>query len=61
MLRIDKNGGNIGRGIVWAEPSGTVVAEFAMTCDVAVIPIGCAEMHGPQKAAMGGLSSAAED
>ena len=45
---IGKNGSRIGRGIVWAESSGTVVAEFAKTCDTAVIPVGCVEMHGPQ-------------
>jgi creatinine amidohydrolase len=44
---IDKNGKAIGRGIIWSESSGTVVAEFAKTCDTAVIPVGCVEMHGP--------------
>ncbi len=44
----DRNGKTIGRGIVWAESSGPVVAEFARTCDTAVIPVGCVEMHGPQ-------------
>ena len=41
------NGKKTGRGIVWAESSGPVVAEFARTCDTAVIPVGCVEMHGP--------------
>ncbi len=44
---IDRNGKKTGRGIVWAESSGTVVAEFARRCDTAVIPVGCVEMHGP--------------
>ena len=44
---IDKNGMRMGRGIVWSESSGTAVAEFAKTCDTAVIPVGCVEMHGP--------------
>lgn len=44
----DKSGRKIGRGIVWAEASGTVVAEFAKACDTAVIPVGCVEMHGAQ-------------
>ncbi len=45
---IDKNRSRTGRGIVWAESSGDTVAAFAKTCDVAVIPVGCVEMHGPQ-------------
>ncbi len=44
---VDKNGKRIGRGIIWAESSGPIVAEFAKTCDTAVIPVGCVEMHGP--------------
>jgi creatinine amidohydrolase len=44
---VGKDGNKIGRGIVWAESSGPVVAEFAKTCDTAVIPVGCVEMHGP--------------
>lgn len=44
----DQNGTQAGHGIVWAESSGTAVAEFAKTCDTAVIPVGCVEMHGPQ-------------
>ncbi len=40
-------GKKMGRGIVWAESSGPAVAEFARTCDTAVIPVGCVEMHGP--------------
>ncbi len=43
----DKDGRKIGRGIVWSESSGPVVAEFAKICDTAVIPVGCVEMHGP--------------
>ncbi len=42
-----RNGVGTGRGIVWAESSGPAVAEFARTCDTAVIPVGCVEMHGP--------------
>jgi creatinine amidohydrolase len=42
-----KDGRKTGVGIVWAETSGTAVAEFAKTCDTAVIPVGCVEMHGP--------------
>ena len=45
---IGADGKKTGGGIVWAESSGTVVAEFARTCDTAVIPVGCVEMHGPQ-------------
>lgn len=44
----DKAGNKVGRGIVWAESSGDVVAEFAKTCDTAIIPVGCVEMHGAQ-------------
>ena len=44
---IDQNGKKTGRGIVWSESSGPAVAEFAKTCDTAVIPVGCVEMHGP--------------
>ena len=42
-----ENGRKAGKGIVWAESSGPAVAEFARTCDTAVIPVGCVEMHGP--------------
>jgi creatinine amidohydrolase len=34
--------------MIWHESSGTDVAEFAKTCDVALLPVGCVEMHGPQ-------------
>jgi creatinine amidohydrolase len=44
---ISDSGRKTGRGIVWAESSGPDVAEFARTCDTAVIPVGCVEMHGP--------------
>lgn len=44
---VDKSGKKLGRGIVWAETSGDMVAEFASRCDTAVIPVGCVEMHGP--------------
>ncbi len=44
---MDNSGRKTGRGIVWAESSGPVVAEFARACDTAVIPVGCVEMHGP--------------
>jgi creatinine amidohydrolase len=42
-----KDGKKTGKGIVWAETNGPAVAEFAKTCDTAVIPVGCVEMHGP--------------
>lgn len=41
-----RNGKPSGKGIVWAETSGPAVAEFAKSCDTAVIPVGCVEMHG---------------
>jgi len=34
--------------MIWHESSGPDVAEFAKTCDVALLPVGCVEMHGPQ-------------
>ena len=34
--------------MIWHETSGPDVAEFANTCDVALLPVGCVEMHGPQ-------------
>ncbi len=34
--------------MIWHESSGPEVAEFAKTCDVALLPVGCVEMHGPQ-------------
>jgi len=34
--------------MIWHESSGTDVAEFAKSCDVALLPVGCVEMHGPQ-------------
>ncbi len=33
--------------MIWHEASGTQIAEFGKTCDVALIPVGCVEMHGP--------------
>ena len=33
--------------MIWHEASGTAIAEFAKTCDVALLPVGCVEMHGP--------------
>lgn len=34
--------------MIWHESSGPDVAEFAKACDVALLPVGCVEMHGPQ-------------
>lgn len=34
--------------MIWHESSGPQVAEFAKTCDTALLPVGCVEMHGPQ-------------
>src|SRR5512136_71095 len=33
--------------MIWHEASGTAIAEFARSCDVALLPVGCVEMHGP--------------
>jgi len=33
--------------MIWHEVSGPDVAEFAKACDVALLPVGCVEMHGP--------------
>jgi len=34
--------------MIWHETCGPDIAEFARTCDVALLPVGCVEMHGPQ-------------
>jgi len=34
--------------MIWHESSGPDVAEFAKSCEVALLPVGCVEMHGPQ-------------
>ncbi len=36
-----------GRKLKWHEMTGLEVAEFAKTTDLAVLPIGSIEMHGP--------------
>ena len=33
--------------MIWHEASGPEIAEFAKSCDVALLPVGCVEMHGP--------------
>jgi creatinine amidohydrolase/Fe(II)-dependent formamide hydrolase-like protein len=33
--------------MIWHESSGPEVAEFAKRCEVALLPVGCVEMHGP--------------
>lgn len=33
--------------VKWAELTGPEVAELAQTTDVAILPVGCLEMHGP--------------
>lgn len=33
--------------MIWHQASGPEIAAFAKTCDVALLPVGCVEMHGP--------------
>lgn len=33
--------------MIWHEAKGPEIAEFAKTCDTALIPVGCVELHGP--------------
>ena len=35
------------KGLIWEEASGPEVAEFSKVTDVAILSMGCIEMHGP--------------